>query len=243
MNINLPYYFCICSLGASLLTSNNAYSKEEDPLFIGGVQASSNSSYSYGGLIIPIWGGKLGQGWFNRSIASYLTYEYRTTVNGQDVKVKAKAPGADVGLGYSWAGRSYGINLSGAIGYRYFDLKPQLPENDPKGSVYYFSPQLQARYNFTSKLDADLISSYTYGKKSAESFFNRVRFGYMPTYDWRFGLEDIYQEGNNYRIKQYGLFATTYFSNGLGVELNGGVGEDLNSSGSPYFGISFSKQF
>lgn len=243
MNIKLPYYFWIYSLGAITFLSNNAYCKEEDPLFISGIQASSNSSYSYGGLITPIWGGKLGQGWYNRTFASYLTYDYTTTVNGQNIKVKAKAPGADIGLGYSWAGKSYGISLSGAIGYRYFDLKPQLPENDPSGSVYYFSPQLQARYNFTPKIDADLISSYTYGNKNADIFFNRVRLGYKPSDDWRFGLENIYQEGNNFRIKQYGLFATTYFKNGLGVELNGGVGQDLNSSGLPYFGISFSKQF
>lgn len=226
-----------------LFIATGAHAKDDDPLFIGGVQASSDSSYTYAGIITPIWGGKLGQGWFNRTIASWLTYEYSTTVNGADRTVRAKAPGVETGLGYAWAGANYGIGLSAAIGYRYFKVSPDLPDEDPQGGVVTFSPQVQANYAFTKRWDTDLIASHTFAGKSAESTFGRLRFGFKPRQDWRLGIEGIHQEGENYRIEQSGLFATKYLANGWGVELSGGNANSKDGNDSAYMGLAVSKQF
>lgn len=223
-----------------LSSSSATYAREDAPLWIGGGNATSDNAFSYLGLITPLGDGKLGQGWFNQSMLSYLTYRYTTSPNGQSVDVKARAPGIATGIGYAWSGQSYGISVLGSIDYRYFDVTPSLPNEKPQGGVYGFSPQLQARYDFSSKFDTDLIAGYTFVQQSS---FNRLRFGYKPMWNWRLGAESIYQNGKNYRTVQYGLFATSYLSNGLALEVSGGTAKSQDDTTSPYFGFGVSGRF
>ncbi len=219
------------------------FAKDDDPLFIGGFQRAEHNSYTYAGLITPILGGKLGEGWFNRTIASWLTYEYDTSYNGQPTQLKAKAPGIETGFGYAWAGKSYGVNISASVGYRDFRLSPNVAGEEPEGKVLVFSPQLQARYDITEHIETDLIASHAFAKKNAETSFARLRLGYKPRWDWKFGIEGIYQEGENFRVKQQGLYVVTYLKNGWGVEASGGNAESRDNSSSAYIGFGVSKQF
>lgn len=221
---------------AAPMTGNNA----APPLVIGGTQIAEKSSYSYLGLIRPIWGGKLGQGWFHTTIASWLTYEYGIGANNQAVTVDAKAPGIDTGLGYAWYGTSYSVNVSLAAGYRYFILTPDIAGEKPVGSVYNLTPQLQAGYRFSESLDTDIISNYSFGQQSN---FNRLRLGWMAVNGWRIGLEGVYQSGRNYRIQQQGLFIATDVGKGINLSLSGGNLEQKDGSGSAYFGLAFSRLF
>ncbi len=223
--------------------SLNASAKDDDPLFIGGFQRADHNSYTFAGVITPILGGKLGEGWFNRTIASWLTYEYDASYNGQPTTLKAKAPGIETGFGYAWQGKSYGINLSASVGYRDFRLSPNIPDEEPEGKVLVFSPQLQARYDITEHIETDLIASHAFAKKNAETSFGRLRLGYKPRWDWKFGLEGVYQEGENFRVKQNGLYLVHYLSSGWGVEVSGGKAESRDNSSSAYFGLGISKQF
>jgi hypothetical protein len=210
------------------------------PLMIGGTQHSSESAYTYLGLIRPIWGGELGKGWFHSVIGSWLAYEYDINIGNQPDTLKAKAPGIDTGLGYAWTGKDYNLSLSMALGYRHYNLSPNVPGEKPEGSTFNLTPQVQAGYNLTDSVDVALLSNYSFGQQSN---FNRLRLGFKPINNWHMGLEALYQEGRNYRIKQQGLFATTYLNNGLSLELSGGNLESKDGSSTGYVGIAFSKLF
>lgn len=224
-----------------LLLPTFGVADEKPLLIIGGTQHASNSSYTYLGVINPIWGGKVGQGWFNNTIASWLTYDYTGSLNGRSVGVEAKAPGIESGLGYAWSGPKYALSMSTTLGLRDIGLSPKLPNDDgPEGKTFSFSPQIQVRYQLFPKLDADLISSYAFGPDSS---FNRLRFGWTDLPGWRIGVEGIVQHGQTYHIEQQGIFLTKYLSNGLALEISAGRSRPRDDDSSPYFGISFAKMF
>lgn len=240
-----PRFLALALLSLSVsssLAEEAALSKPSAPLWltIGGTQHSKESSYTYLGLIRPIWGGELGKGWFHSAIASWLTYQYDISINGQPDELKAKAPGIESGLGYGWVGDDYSLSLSVSAGYRNYRLSPDVPGEKPEGSTFHLSPQIQAGYRISESWDVALLSNYSIGPQSN---FNRLRLGVKASPAWHVGLEGIYQEGRNYRIKQAGLFATRYLSNGLSLEVSGGHLESKDESSTPYFGVAFSKVF
>lgn len=214
--------------------------KAEQDLLIGGSQYSRASSYSYLGLIKPVADGELGKGWFVSAIGSWLTYEYDINVNNQADTLKAKAPGIDFGLGYGWQGDKYYLQLSAAAGYRDYRLSPNVPGEEPEGSMLSLTPQFQVGYQFTPTVDIGLLSNWSIGPQSQ---FNRLRLGFRPSGVWHIGLEGIYQDGKNYRSKQYGLFATRYLAKGLSLELHGGTLQSQDISSAAYLGAAFSKTF
>ncbi len=223
-----------------LLMLSGGAAKAEQDLLIGGSQYSRTSSYSYLGLIKPVADGQLGRGWFVSAIGSWLTYEYDINVNNQADTLKAKAPGIDFGLGYGWQGDNHYLQLSAAAGYRDYRLSPDVPGEEPDGSTLSLTPQLQVGYQFSPRFDIGLLSNWSIGPQSQ---FNRLRMGFRPSRVWHVGLEGIFQDGKNYRIKQYGLFATRYLANGLGLELHGGTLESQDISSAVYVGAAFSKSF
>jgi len=235
---NRIYILALLAISANTLADDNSPSQS---LVIGGSQHSSNSSYSYLGLITPIWGGKIGDGWFNNTIASWLTYDYNGSQNGSTVHVKAKAPGIETGLGYAWSGPKYALSFSTTLGFRDIGLNPKLANDDgPEGGTFAVSPQIQARYELLPKLDTDLISSYSFGPDSS---FNRLRLGWTGIPGWRIGIEEVLQRGQTYQNEQQGIFITKYLSNGISLELSGGTSKPRDDKSSPYIGISFAKMF
>lgn len=224
----------------SLLASAHSFAQQPSYLGIAGFQGSSEATYSFAGVIVPFNGGKVGEGPYYKAIASWLEYRYDSTQDNENIRIRARAPGIEAGVGYAWAGPSFGIDLSATIGYRNFSVRPFAPPGEPNGNVFTLNPQLQARYVFTPSIDADLISNYSIGQGAA---FHRVRLGWKPEATWRAGIEGIRQRGENYRIQQHGLFAAKQMANGLSLEVSGGRAEAKDGSTSAYGGIGLAKVF
>ncbi len=210
------------------------------PLIIGGTQHAKDSDYSYLGVIQPLAGEKLGDGWFWQGIGSWLAYEYDLTINGQPDELKARAPGIEAGMGYAWAAGPWRTSLSLSLGYRDYRLSPDVAGEEPDGSTLSLTPQLQLSYLVNDKIEFALLSNWALGPQSV---FNRFRAGYRPHWRWQIGPEFYYQEGKNYRVKQAGLFVSRIMEKGLSLELNAGISESQDQSGDPYLGLAFSKLF
>lgn len=223
-----------------MLLTTQAQAADQEQILIGGTQVSELNSYSYIGMLNPFAGAKIGDGWYSKIIASWLTYNYDTFANNANVTVKAKSPGVDLGVGYSWSGKNYGLSLGLSGGYRHINISPYLPNEKPQGDVFTITPDIEALYRLNEKFDTDLISSYAFGQ---QAFFSRARFGWHPIKDWRVGVEAFFQKGQNYRSRQFGIFGASYLINGLSYELSGGVSENDNGSTSPYIGVGFAKFF
>ncbi|MGC9216467.1 cellulose biosynthesis protein BcsS [Acidithiobacillus sp.] len=214
------------------------------PLLLGGTQLAPENSYSYLGAIMPFAGSRLGSGWFGTVFATYLTYHFQAGYPTE--KVSAKVPGFNAGLGYGWQGPSYQLAISGSLGYQYFSIHPYdvvtngqpKPVGGPLGGTVTFTPQIQARYDFTPMLYASTMASYSFGQRA---YWSRFRGGIRPVSWLSFGPEGVLQGGVNYRIHQVGAFISVALGDGWSVEGEGGVNYTSGLPSTGYGGFSFAK--
>lgn len=229
-------------LGAVIWTASTA-GRAQDPapqtLFIGGSQGSSASTYTYAGQIVPLEGARVGQGWFHKSVASWLTYGYSTEIGGAPTQARAGAASFESGWGYAWDGVQLKGDVSLTLGVRDTRLRPrELRADGLHGTRVALTPQVGVRYSFTPQWDADILASYSIGTQSS---FSRARIGGRPAdTSWRLGVETSLSEGQNYRTQQIGVFAGRDVGLGWFVEMNAGQAQSKNGNNTPYVGMSFS---
>ena len=167
--------FSLFFLFATLIALTSPILRAQDQLIIAGIQGSSQSSYSYLGLIQPLEKSALGKGWYRKILISHLTYRYLQTNPNTGITIHATAPGIEGGFGHAWSGTLWSIDLSATVGYRNISLSPISPAADDKGGIFILNPQIQARYQFTEKLDADLLANHSLGQGST---YARERLGW-----------------------------------------------------------------
>lgn len=214
--------------------------RAEDKLIIAGIQGSSQSSYSYVGLIQPLEKSELGKGWYRKFLFSHLTYRYLQTNPNTGTTIHATAPGLEGGFGHVWSGSRWSVDLSATVGYRNISLSPISPASDDKGSIFTLNPQIQARYQFSEKLDADLLANHSLGQGST---YARERLGWRLTSGTRIGPELIQVNGKTYHNTQMGLFASMPLANNWTLELNAGRSHSQTLGDATYGGIGIAKVF
>ncbi|ART53319.1 hypothetical protein CBP34_18880 [Acidovorax carolinensis] len=226
-------------LAALLCAGGLAQGQETQRLFIGGSQASSAGSYTYAGQIAPLEGARVGQGWFHKSVASWLTYRYDTDVQGLPVQARAGAAGFETGWGYAWDGDRLQGDVALSVGLRHTRLRPDaVRASGEHGTRITLTPQISARYLITPQWDADMLASYSAGTRSR---FARARVGWRPADTaWRVGLEATLSQGKDYRTEQAGLFAGHSIGAGWFLEINAGQAKPRDGKSTPYIGLSAS---
>jgi hypothetical protein len=235
MSCRFALAFGILCLAAG--TASRARADEHGPLLIGGLQGGADAQYAYFGAVQPLGGSRLGQGLFGRMVASWLGYRYDTTLNGQPMRVSARAPGVDGGFGYAAGDEVSAIEGSLSVGVRDTHLSPDDPASHNRGSRFALTPQLQARRSFSAQADADLIAAYSVGPRNS---FVRGRAGWRPNAGWRIGPELAWQSGPDYRQLNTGLFAGTFPKPGVSLDFDLGRSRSRDGRTSAYAGISFS---
>lgn len=234
----------IVFMSAAMLSSFAVFAAEgmsvPNNLVISGIQYSPQSSYTYAGLLQTANGNPVGEGLYYKTIASYLTYRYNTTVNNAPVQITGSSPGLDVGAGYAWKGAGYTMDLSAAIGYRQMRVTPVVPANEKTGSVFSLTPQFQGSVALTNEIDVSTIANYTFGQQVA---YARGRLITKLPASWFGGVETIYQKGKNYRINQTGLVVGKNLADGYAVDLSAGRSKQRGGDTSTYVAVSLSRVF
>lgn len=232
--------FSIFFLLTILIALTSPLSSAENKLIIAGIQGSSQSSYSYVGLIQPLEKSELGKGWYRKILISHLTYRYLQTNPNTGININATAPGIEGGFGHAWSGSRWSVDLSATVGYRNISLSPISPASDDKGSIFTLNPQIQARYQFTDKLDADVLANHSLGQGST---YARERLGWRLASGTRIGPELIQVNGRTYHNTQMGFFASTPLANNWTLELNAGRSRSQTLGDATYGGIGIAKVF
>lgn len=227
---------------AALAASGSAALAQEpaaQALYIGGSQGSSAGTYTYAGQIAPLEGARVGQGWFRKHVASWLTYRYDTEVGGTPIRARAGAAGFETGWGYAWDTDRFKGDVSLGLGVRHTHLRPVVARADGEhGTRVTLTPQVAARYLFTPQWDASVLASYSLGARSS---FARARTGVQPGGSpWRLGVEASLSQGRDYRTQQVGAFAGRPVGTGWFVEVNAGHARPKDGKDSPYVGVSLS---
>ncbi|MFT3858257.1 MAG: cellulose biosynthesis protein BcsS [Aquabacterium sp.] len=225
------------ALGCALCMNAGAQTSDVWLVF-GGTQASSPSGYSYLGVLKPLHGASLGQGAFHRTIASWLRYEYETTVAGQRVMAQARAPGVETGWGYAWRTGGTQMEASLSVGVRDTDLRPAALDSDVRGVQWALTPQWAMQHPLSATCALDVMASYALGPRDRYLRARVLESSWMP--GGRVGLELSHQQGQTYRQVSWGLVGSRDVAGGVRLEL--GAGQMLSREGrtDPYLSLAFS---
>ena len=199
-------------------------------LLIGGAQASRASDYGYFGLIDPVWGGRLGQGFFLAPIIGVSRYSF----NQSNTRFTGLQPAASLGLGYAFSIDGVNTNLSLAAGYANTSLTPYLPAGAVHGGRGFLEPSLWVMAPIARKLSVVVNGGYLTGLRSYW-FTSYAQYRIAPHFT--LGPEFDMGGGPNYRNRTIGLRLGTDIAHRL--QLSGTLGAITNIPGSyhPYFGL------
>lgn len=214
-------------------------SAHAESLVFGGVEGSGHrSSYGQLGVLTPLPGSTLGNGWHARAVAEGLTYKYQ----GGPGTIKGDAAGGQVTAGYQQSGAPGWWGFFTGPAYRYTDLSPNDPSSKAEGSTWGWMVQGEAEHKFTPDFKVNLAGNYTFSDSAA--FWSRVRLLYRMDGEIYAGPEGVYQGDDDYAAWQLGAAVV-----GMALDkqttlgLKAGVRKVENFSLSPYAGVEMGRSF
>ncbi len=231
----LTHLLALGLLAPGLLAAAPAWSQER--LWLAGAEVSPGNSYAYAGVLLPAFGGNLGEGFVQRYWVDRVTYRYDS--NGQTIE--AKGPGAEAALGYVTP--TTGGSLSGMLGLVYRDtrLSPDDPDSAARGAHWRVKAQGEFNHALTDELDLDLMASYVLGQRG---YWSRARLGHALGNGLRAGPELVIQGDPDYRVTQYGAFLTGLrLSSSVQAGVKAGMRDQRDESTRGYLGLELTGLF
>ncbi len=208
-------------------------------MFIAGAEAGGqHNNYGQLGLIAPLPGSQLGNGFVWRAFIDGLTYRYDK--NATDIE--ASSIGVDTSIGYSASNAQGWWGLSAGPAWRNTDLSPNDPANDANGSETSLRISAEAEHNFTETLRGNVITSYN--AFSDNGFWNRARL--LARVDGKIyaGPEVVWQGSDAYRAWQFGAAVTGIpVSDTTSIGLKAGFRKGEGLSATPYIGVEYGAVF
>jgi len=204
---------------------------------LAGSELSPDNSYSYAGLLLPAFGGNLGDGFIQRYWVDRLTYRYDSAGR----RIDAESLGAEAALGYVTP--TANGSLSGMLGvlYRNTDLSPDDPDSAARGSKWRIKAQGESTQRLAGELELGLMASYVFGQKA---YWSRARLGYPLGDGLRAGPELSLQGDPDYRVTQYGAFLSGLrLGTGIQAGLKAGIRDPRDEGSQAYVGLELTGLF
>lgn len=174
-------------------------SSAEGRLWLAGAETSPGNHYVYAGVLLPAFGGNLGEGLVQRYWLDRQTYRY----DSDSRIIEAEAYGAEAALGY--ARPTDGGNLVTYLGllYRDTELTPRDPGNAASGGNVRVKAQVESNTRLEAGWELGLMGSYIFGQKG---YWGRARLGQPLANGLQTGPEFLVQGDPEYRVAQAGWF-------------------------------------
>ena len=197
-----------------------------EKLLITGAEGGAGDTenfYTFAGLIMPVFGEKLGNGLVQRYWVDILGYSYDT-----NQEIDALGFGLEGALGYQtssskgWAGAYLGLR------YNNLSTSPDDPGNDNDNEHVWLKTQLEGQWNFAEAWKLTGIASYLF---AADSYWMRTQLLHDLNMGLTTGPEVVFMGDPNYRALQLGWVVsgfkptpTTNVGVRVGVRLTEGAG-------------------
>ncbi|OOG28113.1 hypothetical protein B1C78_02005 [Thioalkalivibrio denitrificans] len=205
----------------------------QERLWLAGTELAPGSSYSYAGLLMPAFGGHLGEGFIQRYWVDYLTYRY----DSDGRRIEAEGLGAEAALGYVTPVGSGQLSTTMGILYRDTTLSPDDPDSAARGAQWRLRAQVEYNQPVSESAELGLLGSYVFGQRG---YWTRARLGMDVGPGLRAGPELILQGDPDYRAVQYGAFlAGLQLSSTVQAGIRAGIREQRDESRRGYVGVEF----
>jgi hypothetical protein len=237
-NVTKPYRALMLGIFFGILIMARHASAGEK-LLIGGAEGGGGSAYNYyayTGLIAPLLGSDLGNGFVQRYWVDVLGYRYEA--NSQ---VDANALGVEAALGYQkkfpsgWGALYFGGRYANTW------LSPYDPGNRNGGGHVWAKVQAEAETDLTQSWKVNGIASYIF---LASDYWVRGRLMHRLNNGLYTGPEAIIQGDPSYKAWQFGWVLTGFEpfpKSNLGVKAGVRITERVGPDG--YVGVELTKAF
>lgn len=223
---------------AVTLLSSLSPALAQERLFIGSAEVSGHRSrYAQAGVIVPLPGSTLGNGYVVRGVAHALSYQYQGRT-----RIDADAAGAELALGYQGSGEGGWWGASTGPLVRYTDLSPSDPGSDARGTRISWLVQAEGERHLTPDIKAGLIGNYAFGANDA--YWSRLRLLHRISGAVYAGPEGILQGDEDYNAWQVGagVFGIA-LSPGAELGVKAGARKVEKLSTSAYVGVELGYSF
>lgn len=227
-------YMTLKLLLASLVGAAALPAWAQEGIVLTGVEASRDNQYAYLGMLLPLPGHNLGQGFVQRYWLDYIAYQYKKTPL-QDIETRAA--GGEAALGYQQSSASgwWGAYL----GARYANtrLNPNDPDNDDRGGRLRAKLQFEGDTELGAGWRVSGIASHLVGDNN---HWARLRLQTTLDNRWHIGPEVIVQGDSNYSAYKVGAFlGNIKLGTSSALTLKAGVNKPEDNSASLYAGAEF----
>ena len=206
----------------------------QEHVVLAGAEASRDSRYAYLGVLLPLPGQQLGNGFVQRYWLDYIGYQYDKT---QQQEIEAKVTGGEAALGYQQSNASSWWGMY--IGARYANtrLSPYDPLNEDRGGRLRAKLQFEGETEIREDWRINGIASHLIG---SSNYFARLRLQTNLSNQLRVGPEVIVQGDSNYRAYKVGAFlGNIMFATSTALTLKLGMSKLESAPASLYAGAEF----
>lgn len=210
-----------------------------ESLAIAGAEVSGHrNAYGQLGVITPLPGNTLGDGFVARGVVSGVTYQYE----GAPGTVDGDALGGELMLGYQQSGApGWWAFYTGPV-VRYTELSPNDPGSDADGTQAGWGVQGEAERFVTDDFKVNFGASYALMENNP--FWTRIRLLYRIERNIFAGSEGTYQGDRDYRAWSAGAVVTGIpLTDKADLGFKAGVRKTEDLSLSPYGGVELGWRF
>lgn len=206
----------------------------QEGVVLTGVEASRDNQYAYLGVVMPLPGQRLGQGFVQRYWLDYTGYSYEKQPYQY---IDSAVTAVDAALGYQQSNASSW--WAGYLGAHYADtrLSPNDPDNDSQGKQWHARLQLEGETDVAEGWRGNGIASYLVGDFN---YWARLRLQTTLKNQLHIGPELVVQGDSYYDAFKLGVFVgNIQVGQTTALTLKGGVNKTSNEAASLYLGAEF----
>lgn len=133
-----------------------------ESVVVGGGAFSTQTRAAYAGVVLPLPGGRLGDGWSQSLFATGIRYQY--PLGGRTID--GTATGLKYGLLRQYPLTGGSLGLGGGLNWHHTGLSPDDPANRNRGGRLRPSAELQWRSEPERAWRSQLFGQYVFGERS-----------------------------------------------------------------------------
>lgn len=242
--LSLTVLFCSVAAGSALAQPVPAGTPQvqEAPenLFVAAGQVGGQqNSYGTVGVVTPLEGSKLGNGWVARVFADEVTYQYKGSTNRT---IDATGLGGSAAVGYMGSDNTGWYGIYAGPAYKHVQVSPNDPNSNAKGGTVSARVQVEGEKNIAPSVKVNALAGADISSNTG--YWARVRPLAKVEGDIYAGPEVSVMGDQDYNAYQVGVAVVgIHITDKTQVGINGGYRKTEDQASSGYGGLELGSRF
>ena len=242
--LSLTVLFCIAAAHSAFaqpvpVSTPQDKPTDENQFVAAGQIGGQRNSYGTVGVITPLPGSHLGDGWVARVFADEVTYQYKGAANRE---VDATGLGGAASVGYMGSDDSGWYGVYAGPAYKHVHESPSDPTSDARGGTISARFQAEGEKNLTKDVKINALAGTDISSNTG--YWARVRPLVRVSGDIYAGPEASFSGDQDYNAYQVGVAVVgVHLTDKTQVGVDGGFRKTEKQASSGYGGLELGSRF